>query len=338
MHIPEPRGADGATTRAPFDAIIVGGSYAGLSAATQLARARRRVLVIDGGKRRNRYASHSHGFLTRDGSGTAAIAAEGKAQLLAYATVTWLDGTAAQAVACSDGDGDGFDVTLADGSVVHGRRLVLATGVIDELPTVEGLAERWGSSVFHCPYCHGYELEQGAIGVLATGPLSMHHALMLPDWGTVTFFLNGAFEPDAAQLAQLDARGVKLVRTPVAQIDGVADVLMADGSRHVMAGLFVATRTRLASSLAGELGCLLEEGAMGPFVRTDEQKASSVPGVFCCGDAGRMAGSVAFAVADGAMAGIAAHRSLMFGLDQAAKPPSIFNPAPVTNAASSLAR
>lgn len=329
MHIPESPGI-------PFDAIIIGGSYAGLSAATQLARARRRVLVIDGGQRRNRYASHSHGFLTQDGSGTAAIAADGKAQLMAYATVTWRDGMAVQAAA--SGDGDGFDVTLADGHVVHGRRLVLATGVIDELPPVDGLAERWGGSVFHCPYCHGYELEQGAIGVLATGPLSMHHALMLPDWGTVTFFLNGAFEPDAAQLAQLEARGVKLVRTPVARIDGVADMVMADGSRHAMAGLFVATRTRLASSLAGELGCLLEEGPMGPFVRTDEQKASSVPGVFCCGDAGRMAGSVAFAVADGAMAGVAAHRSLMFGLDQAAKPPSIFSPAPVTKAASALAR
>ncbi|QKY03866.1 NAD(P)/FAD-dependent oxidoreductase [Janthinobacterium lividum] len=336
MHIPELQGAGSTTPAAPFDAIIVGGSYAGLSAATQLARARRRVLVIDGGQRRNRYASHSHGFLTQDGSGTAAIAAEGKAQLLAYATVTWLDGTATQAAASSDGDG--FGVTLADGSVVHGRRLVLATGVIDELPPVIGLAERWGGSVFHCPYCHGYELEQGAIGVLATGPLSMHHALMLPDWGTVTFFLNGAFEPDAAQLAQLAARGVTVVRASVARIDGVADVVMADGSRHVMAGLFVATRTGLASSLAGELGCLLEDGAMGPFVRTDEQKASSVPGVFCCGDAGRMAGSVAFAVADGAMAGVAAHRSLMFGLDQAAKPPSIFSPAPVTNAASGLAR
>ena len=319
-----------------FDAIIVGGSYAGLSAATQLARARRRVLVIDGGQRRNRYASQSHGFLSQDGSGAAAIAAEGKAQLLAYATATWLDGTAVQAAASPDGDG--FDVTLADGNVVHGRRLVLATGVIDELPPVDGLSERWGASVFHCPYCHGYELEQGAIGVLATGPLSMHHALMLPDWGTVTFFLNGAFEPDAAQLAQLEARGVKLVRTPVARIDGVADVVMADGSRHAMAGLFVATRTRLASALAVTLGCALEQGAMGPFVRTDEQKASSVPGVFCCGDAGRMAGSVAFAVADGAMAGVAAHRSLMFGLDQAAKPPSIFSPAPVTKAASSLAR
>ncbi|WP_215404370.1 NAD(P)/FAD-dependent oxidoreductase [Janthinobacterium sp. JC611] len=318
MTIPESQGGatPAAAFDAPFDAIIVGGSYAGLSAATQLARARRRVLVIDGGQRRNRYASHSHGFLTQDGSGTAAIAAEGKAQLLAYATVTWLDGTATQATARSDGGG--CDVTLGDGSVVHGRRLVLATGVIDELPPVDGLAERWGSSVFHCPYCHGYELEQGAIGVLATGPLSMHHALMLPDWGTVTFFLNGAFEPDPAQLAQLAGRGVTLVRAPVARIDGVADVVTADGSRHAMAGLFVATRTRLASPLAAELGCALEEGPMGPFVRTDEQKASSVPGVFCCGDAGRMAGSVAFAVADGAMAGVAAHRSLMFGLAPAA--------------------
>lgn len=319
MPIPESQDGGGAAPAAasdvPFDAIIVGGSYAGLSAATQLARARRRVLVVDGGQRRNRYASHSHGFLTRDGSGTAAIAAEGKAQLLVYASVSWLDGTA---VAAAPTGSDGYDVTLADGKVVRGRRLLLATGVVDELPPVAGLAERWGRSVFHCPYCHGYELEQGAIGVLATGPLSMHHALMLPDWGTVTFFLNGAFEPDGAQLDQLAARGVTVERAPVARIDGEADVVMQDGSRHAMAGLFVATRTRLASPLAAQLGCALEEGAMGPFVRTDEQKASSVPGVFCCGDAGRMAGSVAFAVADGAMAGVAAHRSLMFGLAPAA--------------------
>ncbi|MGF6116301.1 thioredoxin reductase [Janthinobacterium lividum] len=278
MHIPELQGAGSGTPAAPFDAIIVGGSYAGLSAATQLARARRRVLVIDGGQRRNRYASHSHGFLTQDGSGTAAIAAEGKTQLLAYATVTWLDGTATQAAASSDGDG--FGVILADGSVVHGRRLVLATGVIDELPPVIGLAERWGGSVFHCPYCHGYELEQGAIGVLATGPLSMHHALMLPDWGTVTFFLNGAFEPDAAQLAQLAARGVTVVRAPVARIDGVADVVMADGSGHVMAGLFVATRTRLASSLAGELGCLLEDGPWDRSCAPTSKRPAACPASF----------------------------------------------------------
>lgn len=306
MHTIEPR--------ATFDVIIVGGSYAGLSAGMQLARARRRVLLIDAGLRRNRYASHSHGFLTQDGRPPADIAADGKRQLLAYPTVTWREGRAQHAEA-RDG---GFRVTLADGSAADSQRLILATGVVDELPPVAGLAERWGASVFHCPYCHGYELDQGRIGVIATGPLSMHHALMLPDWGTVTFFLNGAFEPDAAQLAELARRGATVERTPIACIAGVAEVVLADGRVHAMAGLFAGPRTHQASALAEQLGCALDDGPMGPIVRVDEMKATSVAGVFSCGDAARAAGNVAFAVADGAMAGVAAHRTLMFGFPQAA--------------------
>ena len=296
--------------QAPYDVVIVGGSYAGLSCAMQLGRARRRVLVIDAGQRRNRYASHSHGFLTQDGRAPGEIAADGRRQVLAYPTVSWREGRALQAAQTAGG----YAVTLDDGSSVQALRLVLASGVVDELPPVEGLRERWGASVFHCPYCHGYELGQGRIGVIATGPLSMHHALMLPDWGTVTLFLNGAFEPDAAQLAELARRGSAVEARLVARIDGVADVVLADGSEHAMAGLFVAPRTRQASALAEQLGCALDEGLTGPVVRTDEMKSTSVAGVFCCGDASRAAGNVAFAVADGAMAGVAAHRSLMFGL------------------------
>ncbi|MBD8532093.1 MULTISPECIES: NAD(P)/FAD-dependent oxidoreductase [unclassified Massilia] len=295
------------TTTPEFDAIVIGGSYAGLSAATQLARARRRVLVIDAGQRRNRFAHASHGFLTQDGTEAAVIAATARGQLLNYPNVRWIEGTAAQAQA----QGDGFIVTLADGTACTGRRLVLATGVRDELPPIAGLQERWGRSVFHCPYCHGYELDAGAIGVLAAGPLSMHHALMLPDWGTVTLFLNGAFEPDAAQLAALDGRGVTLERTAIARIDGAADVVLADGRMLPMAGLFVAPQMHAASPIAAQLGCATEDGPMGAFVGTDAMQASSVPGVFCCGDMARAAGNVAFAVADGAMAGVAAHRSLM---------------------------
>ena len=302
------------STIAEFDVIVVGGSYAGLSAALQLARARRRVLVIDSGRRRNRYAHHSHGFLTQDGSEASAIAADGRTQLQAYPNVAWARDSAIGAAA----DGDGFRITLSDGGSVHGQRLVLATGVADTLPPVDGLQERWGKNVFHCPYCHGYELNEGAIGVLATSALSMHHALMLPDWGRVTFLLNGAFEPDAAQLAALERRGVNVERTPVARIDGAADVVLADGRRLPMAGLFVATRTHSASPLAAQLGCAFEDGPMGAFVSTDAQKASSVPGVFCCGDVARAAGNVAFAVADGAMAGVAAHRSLISALHHAA--------------------
>lgn len=302
------------TQQTEFDAIVIGGSYAGMSAAMQLARARRRVLVIDAGQRRNRFAGHSHGFLTQDGSEAAAIAAQGRAQLLAYPNLTWIEGAAGSALP----RGEGFAVTLAGGRIVSGSRLVLATGVADELPPVEGLAQRWGGSVFHCPYCHGYELDAGEIGVLATSALSMHHALMLPDWGRVTLFLNGSFEPDAAQLAALEERRVTVERTPVARIAGRADVVLADGRVLPMAGLFVAPRMLGASTIASELGCAMEDGPAGPYVRTDAMKASSVPGVFCCGDMARPAGNVAFAVADGAMAGIAAHRSLIPQLQQAA--------------------
>nr|WP_315260895.1 NAD(P)/FAD-dependent oxidoreductase [uncultured Duganella sp.] len=295
---------------AEFDVIVVGGSYAGLSAATQLARARRRVLVIDAGQRRNRYAQHSHGFLGQDGREGAAIAAEGRAQLMKYPTVQWQEGAATQA---SPHDG-GFRVTLADGSAHHAQRLVLATGMADELPPIPGLAERWGSNVFHCPYCHGYELDQGRIGVLATGAHSLHHAMMLPDWGTVTFFLNSVFEPDDEQLVKLEARGVTIERTPVRAITGKATVELQDGRAIALDGLFVLSRLHSASPLAEALGCEMEEGPMGRYVRTDMMKATSVPGVYAAGDAARMAGSVAFAVADGAMAGAASHQSLVFGL------------------------
>ena len=297
-----------------YEAIVVGGSYAGLSAALQLARARRRVLVIDAGQRRNRYAHHSHGFLTQDGREGAALAADGKAQLLAYPTVTWHEGRAATALA----NDAGFSVTLEDGQVLQAGRLVLASGVVDTLPAVEGLAERWGSSVFPCPYCDGYELEQGSIGVLASGPMAMHHAMMLPDWGTVTLFLNGAFEPDEAQLAALAQRGVTVERIAVTRIAGRAEVVLADGRRLPMAGLFVLTQTRGASALAEQLGCAVEQGPTGPYVRTDAQKATTVAGVYCCGDAARSAPSVAFAVADGVMAGVAAHQSMIFGAVAAA--------------------
>lgn len=291
-----------------FDVAVIGGSYAGLSAALQLARARRRVAVVDAGSPRNRFAAASHGFLTQDGRPPGEIAAEAKRQLLAYPTVHWRHGTATRAA----GAADDFVATLDGGERIRARRLVLAFGIVDELPPIEGLRERWGRSVFHCPYCHGYELGRGRIGVIATGAMSLHQALMLPEWGEVTLFLDGAFEPDAGQRAALSARGVGVESARVARVADTATVELADGRRLAFDGLFVAPRMRPASAIAGQLGCALEEGPLGPCIRVDAVKATSVPGVFACGDAARMAGSVALAVGDGALAGVAAHRSLLF--------------------------
>lgn len=291
----------------PFDVIIIGGSYAGMSAAMQLARARRRILVVDGGMRRNRFAATSHGFLGQDGRAPDAIAAEGKRQLLAYPTVQWLDGEAKQATQVPDG----FAVRMTSGQLVRARLLVLATGVVDELPEVPGLAERWGKHVFHCPYCHGYELGQGNIGVLAVGPVSLHHATMLPDWGKVTLFTNGAIELDETQRQAFIARGVTIELERVEGIVDAATVVLADGRRVVMDGLFTASRTHVASPVAEQLGCRFEESPIGTYIQTDALKATSVQGVFACGDAARMAGSVAFAVGDGVQAGVAAHQALL---------------------------
>ncbi|CAO3413966.1 NAD(P)/FAD-dependent oxidoreductase [Azospirillum endophyticum] len=292
-----------------YDAIIVGGSYAGIAAALQLARARRRVLVIDEGIRRNRFASHSHGFLGQDGRPPEEIVAEARGQLMHYPTVTWETGRAESAERTSKG----FRITNADGRNHQARRLLLAVGVIDDLPPIPGLAERWGRSVFHCPYCHGYELMQGRIGVVAVSGQSMHHALMLPDWGPTTLLLNGAFEPDADQSAHLARRGVAIEADRIAGIGGdPADVTLADGRTLPFAGLFVLPKSRVASPLAAQLGCVNENGPLGAYIRTDAMQETSVPGVFACGDAARAAGSVALAVGAGTMAGTALHRSLLF--------------------------
>ncbi len=289
----------------PVDVAIVGGSYAGLSAALQLARARRSVVVVDAGARRNRFAESSHGFLSRDGEAPAAIAAHGREQLLAYPNVRFVEGTADTARATAP-----IWSSRCRAKKIVARRLILATGVVDELPSIPGLQERWGRAVFHCPYCHGYELGQGRIGVLATGEASFHQAMMLPDWGPTTLFANGAFEPDAAQAAMLEARGVEIERERVVAVDGAKASVVLDGGRTVsLEGLFLASRTRMASDLPASLGCEFEDGPLGPYIRTNEAKETSVERIYACGDAARGAGSVSHAVGDGVTAAVAAHKS-----------------------------
>jgi len=291
-----------------YDVIVIGGSYAGMAAALQLVRARKTVLVIDAGQRRNRFASHSHGFLGQDGVPPDEIARTARTQLEAYPTLTWRDGTAVAA----EGTRDAFTVTTSDGQVHAGRRLLLATGVADQLAPVPGLAERWGQSIFHCPYCHGYELAQGRIGVIGTSPVSAHQAEMLTDWGQVTLLLHGgvSLDPDARQA--LARRGVTIDETGIERIDGHADVVLADGRRLAFAGLFAAPRCSPSSPLAASLGCELEETPMGIQVKTDAEKKTSISGVFACGDVARVPHSVTLAVADGAWAGVQVHRSLLW--------------------------
>ena len=300
----------------PFDAVVIGGSFAGLAAALQLARARRRVLVVDAGRPRNRFAKESHGFLGQDGASPADILSSARSQLRRYRTLELCEGEATDARAAEHG----FDVALASGESLRARRLVLATGVVDELAPIPGLRELWGRHVLHCPYCHGYEVSGERLGVLAIAEPSVHQALLLPDWSDdVTLFTNGTVEPTAEQREALASRGVRIDPRRVAEIvtDGerLVGVRVAGGSRpdgEVVAldALFTGSRLRMASPIAERLGCAFDDGPFGPAIRTDARKATTVSGVYAAGDAARVQHTVSYAVADGVMAGISAHQSL----------------------------
>lgn len=301
-------------SRMMYDVIIIGGSYAGLAAALQLVRARQRVLIIDAGQRRNRFARHSHGFLGQDGQPPEAIAAKGRAEVLAYPTATWREVLATDARSIPN-----RFLVRAGGEEHRGKRLILATGVVDELPAIPGLAERWGKQIFFCPYCDGYELEMGRLGALATSRESTHLALLISEWagaGKTTFFLNGVLEPDAEQLAALASRDIAVERERVVAIAGKEprmEVRLGDGRATKLDGLFLVPRTRFNTPFAEQLGCELEMGPLGPHYKTDAMtKETSVPGVFACGDAALAMPSVSFAVADGVRAGAFAHQSLVF--------------------------
>jgi thioredoxin reductase len=294
------------------DAIIVGGSFAGLSAALQLARARRKVLVIDAGLPRNRFASESHGVLGHDGKPGSQVLAEARQQLQAYPTVQIFNGRVSRV----DSGEAGFVVEAEDGMRwFTGRRLLLATGVADVLPEIPGLQERWGKTVVHCPYCHGYEIGGGAIGVLGTGPMSVHQAVLFADWGEVTLFTQGVVAVSAEEQALLAARKVRVEPSPIAELQGTAPaldgVLLRDGRRVVLKALLVGTQVRMASPLAAALGCAFDDSPFGPIVRIDAWGQTSVAGVYAGGDMARVPHSITFACAGGVAAGIGLHASLV---------------------------
>ena len=294
-----------------YDAIVIGGSFAGLSAAQALGRARRRILVLDGRQPRNRFSAAAHNILGHDGKPPAQLLAEGRAELSHYSTITQREGD----VRGIQGATGGFEVTLHDGSVERGRRLVLATGVRDTLPDIPGVAARWGVTVLHCPYCHGYEVADRALGVLAHHPGATHHALMLPDWGPTTYFSQGRFRADAETAARLATRGVVVEDSPIVELLGTAPQLdgvrLADGRIVGIGALFTIPASDAASPLASQLGCGFDDGPLGAFLRVDAMKQTTVPGVFAAGDAASPMHGVAVAMAAGVMAGVGAHQSLV---------------------------
>lgn len=295
------------------EVIIIGGSYAGLSAAMSLGRARRQVLVIDGGLPRNRFTPHAHNLLLHDGDSPAALAARARLQVAHYPTIQLLQAQATAAERLPDGT---FRITTTQHGAFTARYLLLATGLRDELPTVPGFAECWGKSVIHCPYCHGYEVADQPTGAWVNGDDAHHLATLLPNWTRdLTIFTNGpaTFGDDLRQ--QLAAQQIALDETPITALEHEQGQLralhLADGRRHPLPVLYARLPLHQASKLPAQLGCALAKQA--PLLQLDAQYRTSVPGVYAAGDNCVPVSQLAQAIAAGNMAGAAISRELIFG-------------------------
>ncbi|MCX4711903.1 NAD(P)/FAD-dependent oxidoreductase [Streptomyces griseus] len=307
-----------------YDVVIVGGGAAGLSGALTLARARRSVLVIDAGEPRNAPASHVHNYLGRESTPPGELLAIGRGEAAGYGAEIVKGRVASAERLSGDGDGDGergLRVVTEDGRSVEARRLLVTTGLVDELPPVPGLAERWGREVLHCPYCHGHEVADRPIGVLATGPLAVHQALMWRQWSEdVTLFLHTGPEPSEEEYEQLAARGVAVVDGEVAGLEVADDrftgVRLASGRVVAREALVVQARFTARSAVLESLGLKAVAQEMGgvvigSYVPADPTGATEVPGVWAAGNVTRLTEQVIGAAAAGLMAGGAINGDLI---------------------------
>ncbi|CAL9371455.1 thioredoxin reductase [Streptomyces sp. DH-12] len=283
-----------------YDVVVVGGGAAGLSAALVLGRARHRTLVVDAGEPRNAPSAHMQGYLSRDGMAPAQFLALGREEIAAYGVELVRDRVVDVA------PGEDFTVTLDGGGRVRARRLVVATGLKDELPDVSGVAERFGRDVLHCPFCHGWEVRDEPFGVLASSPAGVHQALMVSRWSKdVSFFLHRVAEEELSDLdlRRLAAAGVGVVPGEVAGLeiedDRLTGVRMADGTVHSRSVLFVAPRPLPQTGLLERLGAEMHETPFGTYPVIDPNGLTSVPGVWAAGNAIGFAEQVVHAASGG---------------------------------------
>ncbi len=304
-----------------WECAIVGGGAAGLSAALVLGRARRRTLIIDAGEQNNLAAHGIGGLLGHDGRPPADLYADGRRELAKYPSVQFVEG---QVTGATAQDGPTFRLELADGSVRHAQRLLLAGGMEYEYPDIPGLHDHWGRSAFHCPFCHGWEARDQALAVLADGDRAVHMALLLRAWtDDIVVLTNGPSSLNDDQNRALADAGVRVDERKVVEFashnDELAAVVFADGEELRREGVLVASALRQRSGLATQLG--VRTAPPGPAaidaVVVDPINRTSVPGVFAAGDVCAQMPQVAAAIASGSAAATAIVQSLVhdqFGL------------------------
>lgn len=303
-----------------WDSIVIGGGAAGLSAALMLGRARRRVLVIDAGRPRNRFAAHMHGVLSNEGTDPSDLLERGRAEAAGYG-VEFEAGTVDRV----EETGTGVRVAVAGGGDRTARTVIVATGLTDELPAVPGLAERWGRSVLHCPYCHGWEVRDQHLGVLTTSPLSLHQAELVRQWSDrVTVFTAGLGPLDPSATRRLRARGIELVAAPVTEVLGegeqISAVRVEDGREIALDALFTAGTPRPHDGFLAHLGLARVDGPMGSFLEVDPMGRTSSPRIWAAGNVVDPAANVPMAIGTGSFVGAAVNAALVAEEFDAASP------------------
>jgi thioredoxin reductase len=289
----------------PYDVVVVGGGAAGLSSALVLGRARRRIAVVDAGAPRNAPAAHMQGFLSRDGMSPADLLEAGRAEATGYGVE--LIGDTVVAIE------PGFVVRLAGGRALEARRILVSTGVHDELPEIPMVRERWGRDLLHCPYCHGWEVRDQPIGVLGTEPGSVQHALLVRQWSDDVAFFVHTYDLTGPEQVQLEARGVQIVHGEVARLavedDRLAGVELTDGRVIARTAVFIRPGNRPhADGLLASLGCAVDEAG---FVTVDATGRTSVEGVWAAGNVVDPRAQVITAAGAGSAAAIAVNADLV---------------------------
>jgi thioredoxin reductase len=293
------------------DVIIIGGSFAGLIAASHLVRARRKVTIFDTNLPRNRFAKAAHNVLGYDGVSPLEIRRKALAGVLVYPTARHIE---AEVTGIGGVMGD-FVVRTLGGEAFGAKRILLAYGVADRFPDIPGFAECWGNTVIHCPYCHGYEVADGKLGLLYSSPASLHATVLLKEWsGDLTLFTNGLDLPPGEE-AKVERRGVRLYEGRVAEIlhdDGkMRAVRMESGTEVPLDAMLAHPQVAPSARLHEDIGAHTLEAPLGPYLKVDDEFTTSVPGVFAAGDLAGPRHSINNATYGGMMAGVGLHRSLL---------------------------
>lgn len=296
------------TDNKKFDVIVIGGSYAGLSAAMALGRALRNVLIIDSGLPCNRQTPHSHNFITQDGAKPSEIAENAKTQVLKYNTVKFINDLAVS----GNETESGFTITTKTGDTFETKKLVFATGVKDIMPDIKGFSECWGISVIHCPYCHGYEVKQEKTGILANGNFALHYAQLICNWSKdLTIFTNGRSTLTPEQNDKISKHNIPIIEKEIAEIKhengNVYQIVFKDNSTFSVKAIYSRPNFEQHCKIPEILGCELTDQGL---LKVDLFQKTTINNIFACGDNASPLRSVANAVATGNLVGAMANNIL----------------------------